>query len=68
MTREAIIQAIDAYAAVSGLMQSTICQYALSHRRFYKNLSGGGNYEALTVERLMRWIKENPPEKFVRAS
>lgn len=60
MQRERIIKAIETYSAVSGLKASTICQYAVQNRNFYKNLTLGGDYKASTAERMVQWIKDHP--------
>lgn len=68
MHRHQIIKAIETYSDLSGLKASTICQYAVRNRHLYDNLVSGGNYTALTAERLIQWIKDNPATLRKRAS
>lgn len=62
MDRNQIIKAIDDYAKATGLKQTTICQYAIRNRRFYKNLKDGLDYRVGTARRVLDWIDENQPE------
>ncbi len=61
MNREQIIKAVDDYAERSGLKRSTICQYALQNRHFYNNLKSGKDFRFGTAERLLAWMRDNPP-------
>ena len=61
MDRQDLISKIEAYSAVSKLKPSTICQYALSNRRFYDNLRAGKDYQVGTGERLLGWMQKHPP-------
>lgn len=61
MDRQDLISKIEGYSADSGLKPSTICQYALSNRRFYDNLLAGKDYQVGTGERLVAWMQKHPP-------
>lgn len=59
MTREEVIKAIEVYANKSGYTPETVCQYAIQHRGFYKNVKTGGDFRYGTAIRLMNWLKAN---------
>ena len=59
MTREDVIIAIEAYANRSGYTPETVCQYAIQHRGFYKNVKTGGDFRYKTAIRLMNWLQAN---------
>ena len=59
MTREEVIKAIEAYASRSGYTPETVCQYAIQHRGFYRNVKTGGDFRYGTAIRLMNWLKAN---------
>jgi hypothetical protein len=62
MTRDEIIKAVDDYSRASGLAPSTICQYALRNRKVYERITQGGNIGLASIERLMSWMRANPPK------
>jgi hypothetical protein len=64
MDRAKIINLIDEYSALSGLKQTTICQYALANRKFYQRLKGGYFHET-QAQRLAEWIVNNPASERV---
>jgi hypothetical protein len=59
MNRQELIDAIESFAARSGFTPETICQYAIQHRGFYKNIKSGGDFRYGTAERLIDWLKAN---------
>jgi hypothetical protein len=59
MDRTKIINLIDEYSALTGLKQTTICQYALANRKFYQRLQGGYFHET-HAQRLVEWMEANP--------
>lgn len=64
MQRSDIIKAIDDFSAKSGLKPSTIGQYAARNRNAYKSLKSEGRVSIATIERLLCWMADNPPETF----
>jgi hypothetical protein len=36
-----------------------VCQYAIQHRGFYRNVKTGGDFRYGTAVRLMNWLKAN---------
>lgn len=64
MDRISTIKAIDAYAKASGLMPTTICQYAIKNRKFYERMKSGYFHED-RAQRVLAWIskqKASQPE------
>jgi hypothetical protein len=59
MNRQDLISAIEAYADRSGFTPETVCQYAIQHRGFYRNVKTGGDFRYGTAVRLMNWLKAN---------
>ena len=59
MTREEVIKAIEVYADKSGYTPETVCQDAIQHRGFYRNVKTGGDFRYGTAIRLMNWLKAN---------
>jgi hypothetical protein len=59
MDRQKLIEAIEAFAARSGFTPETVCQYAIQHRGFYKNIKSGGDFRYGTAIRLINWLKAN---------
>jgi hypothetical protein len=59
MNRQDLISAIEAFAERSGFTPETVCQYAIQHRGFYKNVKTGGDFRYGTAVRLMNWINAN---------
>ena len=59
MNRQDLITAIEAYADRSGFTPETVCQYAIQHRGFYRNVKTGGDFRYGTAVRLINWLKAN---------
>lgn len=57
MDRISTIRAIDDYAKASGLMPTTICQYAIQNRKFYERMKGGYFHED-RAKRVLSWISK----------
>lgn len=63
MTRAEIIKMMDGYEGK--LQPSTIGQYAIQNRHFYEKLKSG-SVSVKATERVVQWMKDNPPENFTR--
>jgi hypothetical protein len=61
MEREQLLQAIDDYAAASGLSPKTVCQYAVKGSNLYDRLRAGGECLPRTARKIMSYIASNPP-------
>lgn len=59
MNRQDLISAIETYADRSGFTPETVCQYAIQHRGFYRNVKTGGDFRYGTAVRLINWLKAN---------
>lgn len=59
MNRSDLISAIEDYSKRSGYTPETVCQYAIQHRGFYKNVKTGGDFRYGTAVRLMNWLAAN---------
>jgi hypothetical protein len=59
MNRQDLISAIEAYADRSGFTPEPVCQYAIQHRGFYRNVKTGGDFRYGTAVRLINWLKAN---------
>ena len=59
MNRQDLISAIEKFAERSGFTPETVCQYAIQHRGFYRNVKTGGDFRYGTAVRLMNWLKAN---------
>ena len=61
MTRQDVINHIERYAEATGLKPSTICQYAITNRKFYDRMVAGYFHEE-RAKRLVDWMNKNAPE------
>lgn len=59
MNRQDLISAIEKFSERSGFTPETVCQYAIQHRGFYRNVKTGGDFRYGTAVRLMNWLKAN---------
>jgi hypothetical protein len=59
MDRKELITAIEDYAERSGFTPETVCQYAIQHRSFYRNVKSGGDFRYGTAVRLINWLNAN---------
>ena len=61
MERKAFIAELEAYAARVGLRPSTICLRAIGNGHLHRRLTDGGDCSSGTIERVRRYMVENPP-------
>lgn len=61
MERQTFIAEISAYAASIGLRPSTVCLRAVGNGHLYNRLTDGGDCSSRTMERVRRYMADNPP-------
>jgi len=62
MTRDDIIEKIEACAAARGISPATVTSRAVGNSRLYSRMKNGGGCNVMVAERLATWIAKTQPE------
>ena len=68
MTKQSIIEAIEAHAEKFGLKPSSVCQMAIQDRLVYSRLKQGGDIAVGRAEKLLAYLKADAAARSAKSS